>query len=266
MIIDFHTHAFPDFLAVKAIPVLEEKCSSKAFTDGTVKQLTESLDRAGVDMAVVNSIATKPTQETSVNNFAISLLENKRLVPFGSVFPGSDTAISELERIKAAGLRGVKLHPEYQQFYLDCEAAFPIYEKCAQLGLVITFHAGADAGYPPPVHALPDRINRVTQMFPDTVFVAAHFGGYNTWDRVESELVPRDNLYLDTSMTDTIAKLSPDTAKKIISHHGTEHILLGSDLPWERQETSIAKIRSYGLSARDTELILGENAKRLLKL
>lgn len=266
MIIDFHTHAFPDFLAEKAIPVLEQKGGSAARGSGKVSDLLSKMSIDGVDIAVVHSIATKPKQEHSVNEFAKSMLQNKHLVPFGSVFPGSETFKEELKSLKEAGVKGVKLHPEYQQFYLDSPEALSVFDECQKLGLIVSFHAGEDIGYPPPIHAEPSRINNVVRMFPSLTFLAAHFGGYGIWEDVAQSLEAHDNLYLDTSMTATVAKLDTKTALRIISQHGVEHILLGSDMPWERESVSIEKVKSYGLSYDDTELILGKNAARLLKL
>src|SRR5690554_3884870 len=140
MIIDFHTHVFPDFLAKRAIPLLEEKAKIKAFHNGTVSDLINKMDKWKIDKAVALSIATKPSQQTDVNNFTISLLSQERLIPFGSVFPGSEQAESELIRLKEAGIKGIKLHSEYQDFYFDDPIVFPIYETCAKLGLIVQFH------------------------------------------------------------------------------------------------------------------------------
>ena len=170
MIIDFHTHAFPDSLAPRAIPALAESSSLTPNHDGTICGLTKALDESGVEKAVVLSIATKPHQENSVNTFAISLLENPRIIPFGSVFPGSDTWREQLARLRDAGIKGIKLHPEYQGFFIDSDDAMPIYEECGKLGLIVTFHAGADAAFPPPVHASPERLNFVCSSFPSTTF------------------------------------------------------------------------------------------------
>ena len=129
MVIDFHTHAFPDALADRAVAHLYELGGMPPKNDGKISGLISSMDADGVDKCVVLSIATKPKQETNVNNFAISLLENPRTIPFGSVFPGSETALSEIERLCAAGVKGIKMHPEYQDFYIDEDRVKPIYKK-----------------------------------------------------------------------------------------------------------------------------------------
>ena len=266
MIIDFHCHAFPDFLASRAIPMLAEKAGLVAQFDGTVSGLADKMEQAGVARAVVLSIATKPTQEKSVNNFAISLAEDQRFIPFGSVYPGSDTALSELERIKHAGIRGIKLHPEYQSFQVDDPIAAPIYEACGRLGLIVLLHAGGDAGYAPPYHSDPQSIRETATRFPNTTFVAAHFGSYDMWDDVYQNLCGISNLYLDTSMCNTAKKIDRELARKIVDRHGVDKILFGTDMPWENYETAKALIQSLGLSQQEQSAVFSGNAIRLLGL
>ncbi len=266
MIIDFHTHAFPDALAEKAIPLLEKNGNISSCGNGTVSSLVQKMDEDGIDVSVVLSIATKPEQETNVNNFAISLADNKRLVPFGSVFPGSKTAIGELERLKKAGIKGIKLHPEYQQFFIDDENASQIYNKCAELSMIVLLHCGKDVAFGAPVHADPERIEKIAGMFPDTTFVCAHMGGYNMWQEFSETVLPHDNLYIDTSMIGTVANLDTQTARRIIDIHGTEKFLFGSDMPWERPGRTVEKILSFGLSEQDNQRIFYKHAIKLLNL
>lgn len=266
MIIDFHTHAFPDALAPRAIPALAKSAGLAPLHDGTAAGLVDRMDKSGVDRSVVLSIATKPAQENAVNTFAINLLHHPRLIPFGSVYPGSETWREQLDRLAGAGIKGIKLHPEYQNFDLDCEAALEIYERCGALGLIVLFHAGEDAAFQPPVHTGAARINRVCALFPQTTFVAAHLGGYHMWDDAAQNLVPRENLYLDCSMTRTAEKIENAAAREIVRKMGAAHILLGSDSPWENPSDSIEGVRSLGLSEEETAAILSGNAQRLLAL
>lgn len=264
--IDFHTHAFPDALAPRAIPSLAENMDITPKHDGTVSGLLALMEQCGISRSVVLNIATNPSQENAVNSFAIRLVGHERLIPFGSVFPGSATWREQLERLKNAGVRGVKLHPEYQNFDLDCPEALAVYRRCGELGLIVQFHAGEDAAFPPPIHTGAVRINRVCESCPDTVFVAAHFGGYNMWEDTAHNLTYHDNLYLDTSMTCTAARPEKKHVRRILETVGVEHILLGSDSPWEFPGDSVEGVRGLGLSNADTARILSGNAVRLLGL
>lgn len=264
MIIDFHVHAFPDALAAKALPLLS-KCSGgvKPNYDATISGLESYLAKNNVDYAVVLNIATNPHQERKVNDFAISLLEKKNIIPFGSVHPDSPNALSELERLEKAGIRGVKLHPDYQHFFVDDEKMFPIYKKIAELGFITVFHAGVDIGYPNPVHCTPERLLRVLDLFDDAPVVAAHFGGWLLWDSVLEDLCGT-KVYLDTAFSS--GKMPPDYAKELIKAHGADKVLLGSDMPWSDTLDEVRFVQSLDLSAEDEEKILSNNAKRLLNI
>lgn len=264
MIIDFHVHAFPDALAAKALPLLS-KCSGgvKPNYDATISGLESYLAKNHVDYAVVLNIATNPHQEKKVNDFAISLLEKKNIIPFGSVHPDSPNALSELERLAKAGIRGIKLHPDYQHFFVDDEKMFPIYKKIAELGFITVFHAGVDIGYPKPVHCTPERLLRVLDLFDDAPVVAAHFGGWLLWDSVLEDLCGT-KVYLDTAFSS--GKMPPDYAKELIKAHGADKVLLGSDMPWSDTLDEVRFVQSLDLFAEDEEKILSNNAKRLLNI
>lgn len=264
MIIDFHVHAFPDALAAKALPLLS-KCSGgvKPNYDATISGLESYLAKNNVDYAVVLNIATNTHQEKKVNDFAISLLEKKNIIPFGSVHPDSPNALSELERLAKAGIRGIKLHPDYQHFFVDDEKMFPIYKKIAELGFITVFHAGVDIGYPKPVHCTPERLLRVLDLFDDAPVVAAHFGGWLLWDSVLEDLCGT-KVYLDTAFSS--GKMPPDYAKELIKAHGADKVLLGSDMPWSDTLDEVRFVQSLDLSAEDEEKILSNNAKRLLNI
>jgi len=258
MILDFHAHCFPDAVAPKAMPVLASHSGAPYF-DGTVAGLLAVMDGAGIDKCVVANIATNPRQQRSVNNFAISLLENPRFVPFGSVHPESPDALDELRRLRDAGIRGIKLHPEYQDFYPDEPRAFPIYREAARLGLVTLFHAGVDIGLCDPVRSTPARLARALPQFGGAPVVAAHFGGYLLWREVLEHLCGRD-IYFDTSYC--ARKMPPAWAGEIVEAHGAGRILFGTDLPWADPADEIAFVRALGGERAGD--ILGGNAAKLL--
>lgn len=262
MIIDFHAHCFPDALAPKAMPVLAAHSGSPYF-DGTAGGLLTVMDGAGVGRCVVANIATNPRQQRAVNDFAISLLQNPRFIPFGSVHPEALDALDELRRIKEAGLKGIKLHPDYQAFFPDESRLFPIYREAARLGLVTLFHAGVDIGLCSPVHCTPERLARALPQFGGAPVVAAHFGGYILWREVLEHLCGRD-IYFDTSYC--ARKMPPPWAGEIIAAHGAARILFGTDLPWADPLDEIAFVRSISANEAMAADILGNNAAKVLGL
>lgn len=264
MYIDFHTHAYADKIAKRTIQALKETAKLPCITDGTVAGLISALDKNGIDKAVVLPIATKPTQHEVVNSWAKSI-ESDRLIPFGSVHPFGDDAIEYLDKIKESGLKGIKLHPDYQGFEFDDKRVYPLYKKCAQLGLVVVIHAGFDPVSPKKVHATPKMIANVMESIPNLTLVAAHLGGMNLWESVYTELAGRfENLYLDTAFVSSF--IEPELFEKIIKTHGAQRILLASDTPWENTKNEIEAIEKAALSDEEKSLIFSENAKRILKL
>lgn len=264
MIIDFHTHCFPDSLAPRAMDVLKKRAGMMfPFTDGTAGALVSALHAGGADAGVVLNIATNPRQERSVNDFAISLLNVPGLIPFGSVHPDSPDTEAELERLAAAGVKGVKFHPDYQSFFVDEERMLPVYRKIASLGLITVFHAGSDIGCPPPYHCTPERLCRALSAFDGAPVIAAHWGGL---DCVKDtlNLLSETEVYVDTSFS--YGTIPPCFSQKVIERFGAERILMGTDLPWNSVEQITGYLDCLGLSAGEKESITGGNACRLLGL
>ena len=262
MIIDFHTHCFPDKIAEKALPVLKSRSGiTHPFHDGTVSGLLELAKNNGVDCSVVLNITTNPHQQSKVNDFAISLTDVDGIIPFGSVHPDSPCALEELERLKANGIKGVKLHPDYQDFFVNEKKMFPIYEKIASLGLITLFHCGFDIGYPEPVHCTAEALASVLPVFGNAPVVAAHFGGIWSMPETRKHLAGK-NVYLDTAYG--YGMLTPRYAKEIIDIHGADKILFGSDAPWNTPSQDIELIKCFGLTAEEEKAVLGENARKLL--
>ena len=236
---------------------------TKPFHDGSVDGLVKLQKRDGVDCSVVLNIATNPRQQTAVNDFAISLKDVEGIIPFGSVHPDSPDALRELERIKENGLKGVKLHPDYQGFFIDDEKMFPIYEKIGELGLITVLHSGFDIGYPEPVHCTPKALSTVLKYFGGAPVVAAHFGGLCARPETLEHLAGKD-VYLDTAYC--YGMLTPRKAKELIDVHGADKILLGSDAPWNSPEQDIELVKCFGLTEDEEKAVLGGNAQRLLDL
>jgi predicted TIM-barrel fold metal-dependent hydrolase len=262
MLIDIHTHMFPDKLAPKALSSLSKTCKSPYYTDGTVKGTVSSLKEWGVTANVVMNIATKPSQQTTVNNWAASI-QDDHLFCFGSVHPDAENAIEELARIKALGLYGVKFHPDYQDFFIDEERMFPIYDAISSLELPVLFHAGADPLSPNLVHAPSKSVAKIADMFPKMKIIAAHLGGMNRYDEAEEYLAGK-NIYIDTAMASRTC--SPEQFARIINKHGADHVLFASDCPWSRSIDEFDFLQGVKMSDDDREKICYRNAMRLLNI
>ena len=261
MIIDFHVHGFPDELARKAVPFLAEQAKVPARLNGTLEDIRKSMKKSGVDHSVVLSIATKPEQTKKINSWS-SQAQAEDITVFGSIHPDYSGWKEELKRIKELGIKGIKYHPDYQQFYVDEKRMFPIYETAFDLGLIIVFHAGLDIGLKPPYHCTPERLLKVARSFPGGNMVAAHMGGYGYWDDVEKFLVGED-IYFDTSYS--LGYIDDEQAIRIVRMHGYRKILFGTDSPWTDQSEEVDKIKRLDLREEELNAVLGGNAVRLLE-
>ena len=262
MIIDFHTHAFPEKIAKPTI----EKLSYTAGglipqTNGTINGLKAVMERDGIDKSVVLAIATNEKQQKAVNDF-IKSQESDNIIPFGSVYPWAEDALDELERIKAMGMKGIKFHPEYQNFYVDDEKMKPLYKKASQLGFIILFHAGEDIGFPAPYHATPERL-RTAAKWIDSPMVCAHWGGANMGEEVMKHLcdIP---VYFDTAFG--YASMPKPRAQRILDKKGVDWFLFGSDCPWHAPNWDIGMLETLGLSPEEKEKIYHLNAEKLLNI
>ena len=262
-LIDFHTHAFPEKLAPRAMATLSHACGGmKPQTDGTLAGLRAEMKKEGVSLSVVLAIATNPRQQTAVNDYAIEMNKAPDIAAFGSVHPDAPNALEELERLKEAGLKGIKFHPEYQGFYADDPRMKPIYRKISELGLITLFHAGEDYGFPPPYHATPDRLANALGWF-DSPVVAAHWGGGGYYRQVLEQLCGRD-VWFDLSFG--YGAMPRYFNQAIIDRHGPDRLLFGSDMPWHRPSWELRLLDTLDISPADREKILWKNAAGLLKL
>lgn len=263
MLIDFHTHAFPPKIASRAVGKLAFDAGGLTpQTDGTLESLKAEMRRDGVDISVVHAIATNPKQQANVNNYAFEMNRDEAIVAFGSVHPDAPDALDELERIHAAGLKGVKLHPEYQGFYVDDERMKSIYRKISQLGLITLFHAGHDYGFSPPYHCMPENLARALKWF-DSPVVAAHWGGIDCGMQVLDKLCG-ENLWFDLSFG--YSAMPKPIAQAIIDKHTPDRLLFGSDMPWHRPTWELQLLEALDISETDREKIYFRNAQRLLNL
>ncbi len=260
MIIDFHTHCFPDKLAHRAIPMLSEKCGGLIpQTDGTLSDLKKHMLDAGVSVSCVMNIATNPKQMQSVNNFA-NEINSDTIIAFGSIHPDAPDWEAELERISDMGLLGIKLHPDYQCFFVDDEKMKPIYRKISQLGFITLFHAGFDYGFAPPYHCMPQNMKKALAWF-DSPVIAAHWGGIDSGFDVLENLCGLP-IYFDTSFG--YGSMPPTVQKMIIEKHGTDKLLFGSDCPWHSPVWELRNLNTLGLTDNELEDILHKNAENLL--
>jgi len=257
--IDVHTHAFPDFLAERAITAITEKAVlQRAYLDGTVADLLRSMDRAGIELSVVACIATAPDQFGSILKWC-GTIASDRIVPFPSVHPYGDAAVEQVRRIAGDGFKGIKLHPLYQDFQVLDDRCFPVYHAAAEAGLVLLFHSGDDLRFLGDHRCLPATMLRIKDRVPDLTMILAHLGGFwQSTNFVEHGL--GSDVWIETSHT--IPKEPSETFTRICREHG--RVMFGTDSPWQDQAAEIEKLKLVLDDKQLLEDVLWNNAARLL--
>lgn len=282
MIVDFHTHTFPDKIAAPTIQKLAAMAHTKPFSDGSAAELAGSMARAGVDRSVVLPVATAARQVPHVNDASAQLnqeWDSRGLISFGCIHPDYPDWKEELARMAALGLKGVKLHPVYQGVDLDDVRYLRIMDRAAEVGLIILTHAGLDIGFPGRVNCSPEMVLRAVRQVGPVTLVLAHMGGWRNWEQVE-ELLPDTQVYLDTSYSlgrvtplgdgyygpGDLALMEAEQFMRMVRLFGASRILFGTDSPWGGQGENLALLRDLPLTQGEQAAILGGNAQRLLGL
>ncbi len=260
MIIDFHTHAFPDSIAEKAIPTLERAGKITAHTKGSRDSLLASMDRAGIERSVICSIATRPEQFDAILDWSRTI-RSDRLIPLPSIHPDDPYCVEQVYRVRDAGFSGIKMHPYYQDFFLNEPRLDPLYEALGDTGLLFVVHCGFDIAYPRIRCADPAAILALQKRFPELRLIATHFGGWELWDEVEEILIGKE-IYMEISFA--LQYLRQEQLLRMLNNHPPGFLLFGSDSPWTDQKECIAELQSLPLSRKLLTGILGENALKLL--
>ncbi len=278
MIIDFHTHAYPDAVAPHALANMRSLAHCRFYTDGTVANLTRSMAQANVDYSVVLPVVTNPTKANVINNISIQNNGKNGLIYFGGIHPDTENYREELDRLVQFGIKGIKIHPQYQNTPVDDIRYLRILEHAAKLGLIVVVHAGVECAYPDRHLSNPKMIRNVLTQVEGLSMVAAHMGGVQRWDCVAENLLDT-SVYLDAScvlgriktiqyqfLTKKVRLMNEDDFIKLVKCFGAERILFGSDTPWVSQKESVSVLKTLPLTDAEKNNILYKNAQKLLNL
>ncbi len=269
MVIDFHTHIFPDRIAEATISMLSQKAGFKPYLDGRADSLIASMKNSGVDKSVLLPALTAPKQFDSVNRYTIEVCRasDGHFIPFGGIHPDCCDVADKLKFLADSGFYGIKLHPDYQNTFADDEKYINIVTLAVKNNLAVTFHAGLDVGLPDPIHCTPERACRMLEKVISNTsgynprIILAHMGGYSLCKDV-LRLLCGAPVYFDTGFTlfdnDLAATL------EIINKHGADKILFATDSPWAPQSEYLRTLRESGLPKEDINKILCENGRKLL--
>ena len=279
MIIDFHTHVFPPRIKknrsryVDNDPCFAVLYSKKEARLATADELIESMDKAGIDISVIVNIGWL-THDLCVetNDYILESIARypRRLVGFCTVQPQSpEAAIAEIERCVRGGARGIgEMRPDMQLFDLrDEEITRPFAEMIRKHKLILLTHASEPVGHDYPGKGIitPDMLYPFITSFPDLTIVCAHWGGglpfYTLMPEVKQAM---KNVFFDTAASPYL--YNPQIYSQVSNLIGADRILFGSDYPLLAQTRLLQEINAADLTGEAKNLILADNARRLLNI
>ncbi|MBR0411437.1 MAG: amidohydrolase family protein [Eubacterium sp.] len=282
MIIDFHSHTFPDKIAAGAVTHLSSVSHTRPFTDGTISNLIDSMRKSGIDYSLNLPVATSLFQVEKVNRGLIEkldLMKAQGILTLGCMHPDYDNCRRELVFLKEHGIAGIKLHPAYQETDLNDIKNMRIIDAATELGMTVLVHAGIDIGIPGHDYSSVKHILQVIEELHPEKLVLAHMGGWARWDDVTRDLAGAD-VWFDTAFSiGPLVRAEGDPTPPVLLHnlsdeefvglarkHGTHHILFATDSPWADQKDYVDRIRQMPFSESERKQIFEANALKLLDL
>ncbi len=259
-IYDVHAHVYPRAIAQKAAEAIGDFYQLTVNHQGRADTLLLENEKAGITHSIIHSVAVTWEKAPKINDFiSKTVKENpEKFTGFAAVHPQDPDVATTLEKAKKAGLRGIKLHPDFQNFAIDDSSVYPIYQWAQKKGFPILVHTG-DTRY---TTSRPEKMAKVLKAFPALQVVCAHLGGWSQWEEAYKILSPFENAWVDTSSS--LYALSPQKAKKIIENYGSERVLFGTDYPMWNPKEELERFYALNLAGRQRDDILYQNAKRLL--
>ena len=280
MIIDFHTHTFPEKISSRVVKKLGITAHIKAYTDGSIENLAASMKKAGVSYSVNLPVMTSPEQVEKINS---SMIEDREallargIIAFGGLHPDYTDYKKEIRRLREHHIAGIKLHPAYQIINLDDIRMLRIIDCASEEGLIVLTHAGIDIGIYDRNYCSVAHILKVIDEVHPEKFVLAHMGNWDCWQDVERDLAGAP-VWLDTAFSIGPIAKNPATDEppyeemnlrdedfiRLCRRHGTDRILFATDSPWQDQADYIGRIKAMDFSDAEKEQIFGGNAVALL--
>ncbi len=259
MIIDIHTHAWPEKVASAAREHLEKIFREKFVGIPTLTTLAAFMRRNRITTSVICAVATKPEQTSSINDWLFSI-RSRRFRVFAAMHPQYPLWHAELKRIRRFA-DGIKLQPEFQNFYIDDERLSPFYAAIEKYRIPLLFHCGKELSGTMLVRSSPKRMRSLLKRFPRLTVIGGHFGGFQLWDDVERYLLGED-VYLDTSFF--FGHLPRERITRMILGHRRDRVLFGTDFPLVDQRRDLAYLASLDIPKELKGRILYGNARQIL--
>ncbi len=276
MIIDVHTHIFPERMCRDRAVFFDGQAAFRLLYDSPKSRMADAetliaaMDAAGVDMAVTFGFPWKrPDLWQLHNDYILETASRypKRLIPLCCVDVEMEGAAGEVERCLAAGCAGVGELAFYtsgiDQKALDLLE--PVMALCRAADVPVMIHTNEPVGhvYPGKAPMTPGEIYDAAAAFPENKLIFAHWGGglffYHLLKKEAADVLK--NVYYDTAASPFL--YDPKIYRIAVDIMGPDKILLGSDFPLIKPERYFAEMNQANLSEEEKMKILGGNSAAL---
>ena len=260
--IDAHCHIYPEKIAKLAVDHTDNFYGANSFNKGTLENLLYASEKAGIDKCIIQSVATTPKQVQSINKFIHdSVASNSdKFVGLGTIHPRSTDIEGDIEHLIELGLKGIKIHPDIQDFKVDDDGYKTAYKICEKKGLPVLMHTG-DYRYD---NSNPNRLIPILNEFENLTVIGAHFGGWSIWEEASEKYKNYDNFYVDTSSS--LHYITLETAKRIIDNYGIDKLMFATDYPMWNAQDEIETLLKLNLTEDEYIKIFSKNAEKVYKL
>jgi hypothetical protein len=253
--------------------------------DGTIDRLLRLMDACEIEQAVCFAPFSNQLQGTGIHHnrwLADAISGNDRLFGFGTLDLTRNDVKAQARQLADLGLRGIKMHPNVQEFDILCPAAIEAYAAAQELNLFVTFHSGVHHYRIAHYEVL--KFDEVAYQFPDLRFSLEHVGGYAFFNEALAVITnnipfppipgrgPRVFGGLTSIFTPNFVRMwymPPERLLELIAQAGAERLIFGLDFPYNLEDhtrTALQTLKSLGLSDDQLRLILGSNLRSVLSI
>jgi predicted TIM-barrel fold metal-dependent hydrolase len=257
---DAHAHIYPGKIAEKATASVGVFYHLKMENVGLPHALKEAGEQAGVEKYLVSSVATKLEQVHSISDFIAEKCEKyPEFIGLAAWHQDVTDLDGEFDRIMSLGLKGIKLHPDFQRFDIDDPKMMDVYREAHRRKLPVLFHTGDNRTE----FSSPARLARVIDKIPEFTCIAAHLGGYRRWSEA-MHILSGANVYIDTCSS--LAFVTPEEARESIAHFGAHRTMFGTDFPMWSPDTELERFFHLALTPEENKQILYDTFAQLFGL
>lgn len=279
MIIDAHTHIFPDNIARGAIKTMQSSSHAAVYCEATESALAEAMESAGIDVSINLPCVTNPLKVRQINErSARRNSRQNKIFNIGGIHPDCADVKDELRRVAGLGLKAVKIHPYFQGYDFDDIEYLRLMEAAGELGLAVVSHVGLDMGFIGQVRATTEMIKNVLRSVGGVKLVLAHMGGCGNWNDI-GEVLESSDVYVDSAFSmgsvrrmdggvtpGTPPLLTAEQFMGIYKCQGADRVMFGTDSPWRDLRHNLDMMAALPLSDAERERVMYKNALELFGL